>query len=428
MRKIHLVIVGLGVMGLAAGCASSKGDIQEIAYQGSSDDATILPKKASGAISEGTADSGDEAIAPITDVPGAAEYAAGPGVAPTPETVPSVETPPSLPTPVVEGDGVVDSAPDIGTPPLPAPVSCDEKNFAFVSKRGGVPNVYVERHGSQAKVTANDTGWRNYANLEVRPGGDDFAADETTLLVFIPLVRSAFGSSEGPEALTTLPGEGFTRGFAWNHEGTKAAYLRSTPDRGHLSTAIHYVTNLGTMATQRDMVVDPNGDYHVGRIAWWGNNLVVSFDFASGPVITVIDPERYPLFVQPVALVGSESAALDAPKLEGSQPAVSKNGQLAFMRKRDDGRSAIAVCNLQDVPGRYEASRQCAGLRIINAPGNNDSPAFSPDGRWIYFVSDRDGNREIYRMHADGTGEERLTNDPAEDASPAPFAANAGCE
>jgi Tol biopolymer transport system component len=45
-------------------------------------------------------------------------------------------------------------------------------------------------------------------------------------------------------------------------------------------------------------------------------------------------------------------------------------------------------------------------------------PAWSPDGRKIAFMSDRDGNREIYVMNADGTGLTRLTNDDVDDENP----------
>jgi TolB protein len=34
------------------------------------------------------------------------------------------------------------------------------------------------------------------------------------------------------------------------------------------------------------------------------------------------------------------------------------------------------------------------------------------------FVSDRDGNAEIYVMNADGSAQRRLTRDPASDADP----------
>ena len=47
--------------------------------------------------------------------------------------------------------------------------------------------------------------------------------------------------------------------------------------------------------------------------------------------------------------------------------------------------------------------------------------------KWVYlgfgtqlaFVSERDGNSEIYIVNVDGTGLTRLTDDPAEDLHPA---------
>jgi TolB protein len=63
---------------------------------------------------------------------------------------------------------------------------------------------------------------------------------------------------------------------------------------------------------------------------------------------------------------------------------------------------------------------------IANARGENAKPlvpnaaldynaSFSPDGRWVFFTSERAGSADIYRVHPDGRGLERLTNDPAFD-------------
>lgn len=60
--------------------------------------------------------------------------------------------------------------------------------------------------------------------------------------------------------------------------------------------------------------------------------------------------------------------------------------------------------------------------RITNGPGADDMPQFSADGRWIYFVSDRAGTRNIWRTAAASAEArpERITSDDCEDASPHP--------
>lgn len=52
-------------------------------------------------------------------------------------------------------------------------------------------------------------------------------------------------------------------------------------------------------------------------------------------------------------------------------------------------------------------------------PALGGDPVFSPDGREIVFVSDRDGNFELYGMNADGTCQTRLTDHPLTDDDPA---------
>jgi Tol biopolymer transport system component len=46
-------------------------------------------------------------------------------------------------------------------------------------------------------------------------------------------------------------------------------------------------------------------------------------------------------------------------------------------------------------------------------------PTWSPDGKRIAFMSERDGNWEIYVMNADGSGQANLTNNSANDRQPA---------
>ena len=54
----------------------------------------------------------------------------------------------------------------------------------------------------------------------------------------------------------------------------------------------------------------------------------------------------------------------------------------------------------------------------LTSPQADDYPAYSPDRTKIAFASKRDGNFEIYVMNADGSAPLRLTNDTADDVAP----------
>jgi TolB protein len=56
--------------------------------------------------------------------------------------------------------------------------------------------------------------------------------------------------------------------------------------------------------------------------------------------------------------------------------------------------------------------------RLTDHPKIDMWPAWSPDGKRIAFVSNRDGNYELYLMNADGSEPRNLTNHPATDSSP----------
>jgi Tol biopolymer transport system component len=80
--------------------------------------------------------------------------------------------------------------------------------------------------------------------------------------------------------------------------------------------------------------------------------------------------------------------------------------------------SAIYVMNA-DGSVRRKLAR---GVRVISSgqrvtPGGG-SPAWSPDRRRIAFVSDRDGNFEVYVVSADGSGQRNLTRKPGFDSDP----------
>ena len=57
--------------------------------------------------------------------------------------------------------------------------------------------------------------------------------------------------------------------------------------------------------------------------------------------------------------------------------------------------------------------------KITENIDDNRSPVWSPDGKQIAYVSDVNGNRDIYIMNADGAGVRRLTYGKDNNISPA---------
>ena len=64
----------------------------------------------------------------------------------------------------------------------------------------------------------------------------------------------------------------------------------------------------------------------------------------------------------------------------------------------------------------YIANADGTDEKPFTQPGSmNYNPAWSAQGDWIAFTSDRTGSADLFRMRPDGTGLERLTDDPAFD-------------
>ncbi len=86
---------------------------------------------------------------------------------------------------------------------------------------------------------------------------------------------------------------------------------------------------------------------------------------------------------------------------------LSTNTKITFMSDRD-GNNEI-----------YVMVADGSNLtRLTNNPAFDELPSWSADGTKIAFRSDRDGNNEIYVMNADGLNLTRLTNNPASDGEP----------
>jgi TolB protein len=104
---------------------------------------------------------------------------------------------------------------------------------------------------------------------------------------------------------------------------------------------------------------------------------------------------------------------------------VTPNAPSYFHGWSPDSRFLAFVAERGD--GRYELYRVPAAggteERLTFAGGYDDGPEYTPDGRWIYFNSNRGGRWNIWRIPSDGAGPkdaraQQVTSDDPEDWFP----------
>ncbi len=102
------------------------------------------------------------------------------------------------------------------------------------------------------------------------------------------------------------------------------------------------------------------------------------------------------------------------PSSGGAPRRVTRPGPSYWHGWSPDG-STLAYCAQRDgVFGIFTIPAAGGDERRVTtaaAGGLDDGPDYSPDGRWIYFNSDRTGRMQIWRVHPDGKGLEQVTFD-----------------
>ena len=85
--------------------------------------------------------------------------------------------------------------------------------------------------------------------------------------------------------------------------------------------------------------------------------------------------------------------------LSGRAPCFMKDGRILFHSKSEFNQICIADSDGGNI------------ITLTNNTFNDKAPKVSPDGKLIAFISDRDGNQEVYVMNIDGSNQKRLTHD-----------------
>src|SRR5207302_930733 len=111
--------------------------------------------------------------------------------------------------------------------------------------------------------------------------------------------------------------------------------------------------------------------------------------------------------------------------VDPGEPRVQLDGRLVGQPQQRALRVAHGVADVSLGAARVDGDRADPLGRVLRSvllieggPADALEGDWSPDGTQIAFISTRDGNPEVYVMNADGTGQTRITNNPADEERP----------
>jgi Tol biopolymer transport system component len=285
--------------------------------------------------------------------------------------------------------------------------SPDGRKIAFRSARDGNGEIYV--------MNADGSGPRRLTR-NPRSDGAPVWSPDGRMIVFI-----RFGVGNSDVYVMNADGSG-QRNLTPNPEGRRPTRDRSpawSPDGRRIALASNrdgnyeiYVMNADGSGLRR-LTRNPRFD---GGPVWSPDGRKIAFgsDRDGNGEIYVMNAD------------GSGQRNLTGVPAGDGDPAWSSDGRrIVFVRSFASGRKGYADVYVMNADGSGQR-RLARGKRSGVFPPTGQwfsltpvSPRWSPDGRRIAFVSNRNGNFEIYVIKADGSDQRNLTRKPGDDVSPA---------
>ena len=191
------------------------------------------------------------------------------------------------------------------------------------------------------------------------------------------------------------------RSAAWSPDGEQLAYIGPTDEAGGEGLYIlrpgstpRLLRPVTVLGMPRALDWSPAGDALVFTDSVDGAQGVFTLDLAAGTVRRLTEPRGHTF-----------------------APTWSPGGLIAFSW------SPVANAEVYTLPASQftlidSHSTVPRPQRITDSMYTDSSADWSPDGRWLAFVSDREGSSNIYRMRPDGSELEALRITPAYEGDP----------
>lgn len=204
--------------------------------------------------------------------------------------------------------------------------------------------------------------------------------------------------NRGENSIESIPGrfEEVTRHF-WAPDSLQISFEANVDGE----SAIYVYTADGTNSEPVRVTSEPVGNIELGN--WSGDNQWITLRLVTRQGAGIF--RRNVDGVDEVRLTSGDDFA----------PRFSPDGsRVAFRRRLADGSTDIFAIDAQQATD----SAVLAATNLTNLTGNETSFAWSPNSRHIAFVTEKDGNSEIYSLDTETRTNTRLTQNRVQDLHP----------
>jgi TolB protein len=192
------------------------------------------------------------------------------------------------------------------------------------------------------------------------------------------------------------------------HKVADFVYEKITGEKGVFSTQIAYVVRRGSVFELQ--IADADGER--AQYLLRSNEPIISPVWSpDGKRIAYVSFESKKPIVYVHHLEDRRRQVIASFKGSNSAPAWSPDGRTLAVVLSVEGGSQIFLINADGSGPRR---------RISNSSSIETEPRFSPDGKSLYFTSDRGGSPQIYRMPITGGEAQRVTFEGSYNVSPRP--------